>query len=326
MSLGQAVYGCTVAAGPEPDSVLLPGHDVPLGRFATVRRLLPQRRLRMVGAWCFVDHFGPDDVSGRPGMQVPPHPHTGLQTVTWLVDGEIEHRDSLGSVQTIVPGQLNLMSSGHGIAHSEWSRPDHPAGLHGLQLWVALPAHARQGEARFEHHETLPVFRDGDLTTTVVAGELGPARSPAGVHTPLVGAELLMTAAGRHRVAVDPAFEHAVLVMSGAAEVAGSDLSPGSLLYLGRGRSEVPMATAGPARLFLLGGEPFEEPLVMWWNFVGASHEEIVQAREDWARGARFGRVAGCGADPLPAPAMPTVRLLARDRQGRTVPPPFPGA
>ena len=316
--MSQAVYGCTIAAGPEPDSVLLPGHDVPLGRFATVRRLLPQQRLRMVGAWCFVDHFGPDDVSGRPGMQVPPHPHTGLQTVTWLVDGEIEHRDSLGSVQTIVPGQLNLMSSGYGIAHSEWSAPDHPAGLHGLQLWLALPGPARHGPARFEHHADLPVLHDGDLTMTVVVGDLGPVRSPAGVHTPVVGAELLLTAPGPHRLPVDPTFEHAVLVMSGAAHVAGTDLAPGSLLYLGCGRSELSVEAQGPARLFLLGGEPFDEPLVMWWNFVGATHEEIAQARQDWVEGRRFGSVAGCGADPLPAPPMPTVRLKARDRQGGT--------
>lgn len=108
----------------QPDSLLLPGHDVPLGRYTTVRRLLPQRARRMVGAWCFVDQFGPDDVAGRPGMQVPPHPHTGLQTVTWLVEGEILHRDSLGNRQPVRPGQLNLMTSGHGIAHSEESPPE----------------------------------------------------------------------------------------------------------------------------------------------------------------------------------------------------------
>src|SRR4051812_46151037 len=164
------LYGGTVATAPEPESVLLPWHDVPLGRYTTVRRLLPQRQRRMVGAWCFVDHFGPEDVSGRPGMQVPPHPHTGLQTVTWLVDGEIVHRDSLGSDQPIRPGQLNLMSSGHGISHSEMSPPEHPPGMHGLQLWVALPEEERHGEARFEHHADLPVLRDGDATLTVLAG------------------------------------------------------------------------------------------------------------------------------------------------------------
>jgi redox-sensitive bicupin YhaK (pirin superfamily) len=259
-------------------------------------------------------------------MQVPPHPHTGLQTVTWLVEGEIEHRDSLGSVQRIIPAQLNLMTSGHGIAHSEWSPTEHPPVMHGLQLWLALPASARRAEARFEHHEALPVVRFGDLAATVVVGRLGAVVSPARVPTAVVGAEL-RAGAGRHRIDVEPAFEHAVLVLDGAAEVAGEPLSPGALLYLGRGRSQVDVVTSSAARLFLLGGEPFEEPLVMWWNFVGASHEEIVQARSDWVRGGRFGSVAGCGADPLPAPAMPTVRLLARDRRGHVVrDPDRPGA
>ncbi|GLW24165.1 pirin family protein [Microbispora triticiradicis] len=316
-----ALYGCEALYGGTgaeamPESVLLPGHDVPLGRYTTVRRLLPQRPRRMVGAWCFVDHFGPDDVRDRPGMRVPPHPHTGLQTVTWLAEGEILHRDSLGNVQAIVPGQLNLMTAAHGIAHSEQSPPDHPPGMHGLQLWVALPEDARHGEARFEHHAALPVLRDGNVTVTVVVGEVGAARSPARVHTPLLGAEVLFGGAGRHRLPVDPAFETAVLAMSGTAEVAGVTLSPGSLLYLGQGRADVPLETTGPARLFVLGGTPFEEPLVMWWNFVGRSHEEIAAARDDWARGARFGVVPG-GQERLPAPEMPTVRLKARDRHGR---------
>jgi quercetin 2,3-dioxygenase len=318
--LDQAVYGCTVATQEEPKSVLLPGHDVPLGRYTTVRRLLPQRERRLVGAWCFVDHFGPDDVRGRPGMQIPPHPHTGLQTVTWLVEGEILHRDSLGSAQTITPGQLNLMTSGFGIAHSEQSPPDHPAGIHGLQLWVALPDQARRDAARFEHHPALPVLGSGDAAITVVVGELGSARSPAAVHSRLVGAEVLFAGSGHSGLPLDPGFEYAVLVMSGAAEVAGVALPPGSLLYLGRGRSELTLHAAAPARLFVLGGEPFDEPLVMWWNFVGRSHEEILAARDDWMRGSsRFGAVAGCLAEPLPAPALPTVRLKARDRHGRRI-------
>ncbi|MEU4156872.1 pirin family protein [Actinoplanes sp. NPDC026670] len=300
------------------DSVLLPGHDVPLGRYTTVRRLLPHRERRMIGAWCFVDHFGPDDVSGRPGMQVPPHPHSGLQTVTWLVDGLIEHRDSLGSHQFISPGQLNLMTSGHGIAHSEFTPPEHPDGMHGLQLWIALPEDARHGPARFEHHATLPSRQDGDVTVTVLIGGLGGLRSPAGVHSPLVGAELLCHTATRHTLGLDPAFEHGVLVMSGGATVAGTPLSPGSLLHLGGGRDRLDLESAGPARLFLLGGTPFDEPLVMWWNFVGRSHDDIVRARAQWTAGERFGAVAGCPAEPLPAPELPTVRLKARDRHGNT--------
>jgi redox-sensitive bicupin YhaK (pirin superfamily) len=315
----QILYGGTVAAVAEPECMLLPGHDVPLGRYTTVRRLLPQQQRRMVGAWCFVDHFGPDDVSGRPGMQVPPHPHTGLQTVTWLADGEILHRDSLGSEQTIVPGQLNLMTSGHGIAHSEQSPPDHPPGMHGLQLWVALPDHALHGEPRFEHHPALPVLHHGEMAVTVVVGEYGSTRSPASVHTPLVGAEVRLAGPAHDALMLEAAFEYGLLVMTGVVEAAGVALSPGSLLYLGRGRSEVAISTAGEARLFLLGGTPFDEPLVMWWNFVGRSHEEIVQAREDWMAGRRFGTVGGCAHEPLPAPPMPTVRLKARDRDGRTL-------
>jgi hypothetical protein len=240
--LDQAVYPGTVAEIAEPDHVLLAGHDVPLGRYTVVRRLLPHRQRRMVGAWCFVDHFGPDDVAGRPGMQVPPHPHTGLQTVTWLVDGIIEHRDSLGSHQTIEAGQLNLMTSGHGIAHSEYTSTEHPPIMHGLQLWVALPDDARPGPARFEHHDSMPVQHIDGAAVTVVVGRLGPARSPARVHTPLLGAEIASADAGQHRLPVDPDFEHGMLVMSGAASVAGADLVPGSLLYLGPGRTEIRVA------------------------------------------------------------------------------------
>ena len=303
-----------------PDSVLLPGHDVPLGRYTTVRRLLPHRERRMIGAWCFVDHFGPDDVRGRPGMQVPPHPHTGLQTVTWLVEGLIEHRDSLGSHQLIAPGQLNLMTSGHGIAHSEYTPPDHPDGMHGLQLWLALPESARHGAARFEHLAALPSARAGAVTVTVVVGELGPLRSPATVHTPLLGAELTFAGAAAHPVALAPGFEHGLVVMSGSVAVGGETLKPGSLLYLSPGRTSVTVEADAAARVFLLGGEPFAEPLVMWWNFVGRTHEEVVQARTEWTTGARFGVVPGCAADPLPAPELPTVRLLARDRHGRRLP------
>jgi redox-sensitive bicupin YhaK (pirin superfamily) len=311
-----------VAVGGEPASVLLPGHDVPLGRYTTVRRLLPQRARRMIGAWCFVDHFGPDDVAGRPGMRVPPHPHTGLQTVSWLVEGEILHRDSLGSRQSIVPGQVNLMTAASGIAHSEESPPAHPPTMHGLQLWVALPEAARHGAPRFEHHPRVPVIDDGGVRTTVVVGAVGSARSPVRVHTPLVGAELTLRPGAAAALPLEPDFEYGVLAMNGTAEVDGAALDPGALLYLDRGRTALRVAcdAAAPAgaRLFLLGGEPFDEPLVMWWNFVGRSHEEIAGWRAGWTAGTGFGSVTGYAGDPLPAPAMPTTRLRARDRHGTT--------
>ncbi|MFI7024547.1 pirin family protein [Micromonospora sp. NPDC049900] len=300
----------------DPGSVLLPGHDVPLGRYTTVRRLLPQRTRRMVGAWCFVDHFGPDDVAQRPGMEVPPHPHTGLQTVTWLLDGEILHRDSLGNVQPIRPGQLNVMTSGHGIAHSERSPAAHPPLMHGVQLWVALPDPARAGAADFAHHAELPRWRDGDLDVTLLVGDLGGEVSPARVHTPLLGAQLDLRGAGPVAVPLRRDFEYALLALDGAAEVDEVALEPGALLWLGTGRDVLTVRGGPGTRLMLLGGTPFEEPLVMWWNFVGRSHEEIATAREDWMAGRRFGTVADDPDPPLPAPALPTVRLKARDRSG----------
>jgi redox-sensitive bicupin YhaK (pirin superfamily) len=313
----ETLCGGALATVALPTNVLLPGHDVALGRYTTVRRLLPQRERRMVGAWCFVDQFGPDDVSGGPGMRVPPHPHCGLQTVSWLLAGEILHRDSLGSLQTILPGQLNLMTSGRGIAHSEESPPAHPPLMQGLQLWVALPEGARDAEPRFEHYPAMPVFRDAGATVTVVVGDIGGVRSPAHVHTPLVGAEVELVPGVTPRLPLEPTFEYAALALTGAAEVDGVPLTPGSLLYLGSGRSDLALGSAGGARLFLLGGEPFEDSLVMWWNFVARSHEEIVEAREDWMAARRFGTVSGYPGDRLPAPAMPTTRLKSRDRHGR---------
>jgi redox-sensitive bicupin YhaK (pirin superfamily) len=277
----------------------------------------------MVGAWCFVDHFGPDDVSAGPGMQVPPHPHTGLQTVSWLAEGEILHRDSVGSLQSITPGQLNVMTSGHGISHSEESPSPHPPVMHGLQLWVALPDAARHGPARFDHYPTMPVFTDGGASVTVVVGSLAGETSPAVAFSPLLGAEIVLEPGTSVRLPLDPAFEYGAVSMAGAADVLGDDLKPGSLLYLDRGRSDLRLGSEGGARLFLLGGEPFDEPLVMWWNFVGRTHEEIAEARADWERsrrepGGRFGTVTGYAGDPLPAPELPTVRLKARDRFGTT--------
>lgn len=277
----------------------------------------------MIGAWCFVDHFGPDDVSDSPGMRVPPHPHTGLSTVSWLVEGEILHRDSLGSLQSITPGQLNVMTSGRGISHSEESPAPHPPVMHGLQLWVALPESARHGPPHFDHHPEVPRFTRGGGCVTVVVGSVGDVRSPARTYSPLVGAEILLEPGGSVRLPLEAGFEHGVVAMSGSADVAGAELKPGALMYLGLGRDELVLASAGGARLFLVGGEPFDEPLVMWWNFVARTHEEIAAARADWEDDTtgRFGTVRGYAGDPLPAPEMPTVRLKARGRDGTTLQP-----
>jgi redox-sensitive bicupin YhaK (pirin superfamily) len=296
---------------------LLEGAPVALGgpRGFTVTRTLPHRRRRMVGAWCFLDAYGPHDLTGSAGMRVGPHPHTGLQTVTWLLAGEILHRDSLGTLQEIRPGSLNLMTAGRGIAHSEETPAEHSALLQAIQLWVALPHAVRDRAPAFAHHDDLPVFTDGGLSATVLMGSLAGATSPAECHTPLVGAEITLAAGAEARLPLDPAYEYAVLALDGAPTVGDVTVKPGPLLYLGAGRSSVRLATGSAARLLLLGGEPFDERLVMWWNFVARDHDEIVEMRADWAdRTPRFGTVRGYDGAPLPAPPMPITRLVPRSR------------
>jgi quercetin 2,3-dioxygenase len=291
---------------------LLDGAPVALGgpRGMAVVRTLPNRHRRMVGAWCFLDAYGPHDLAGSRGMRVGPHPHTGLQTVTWLVAGEVLHRDSLGNRCEIRPGQLNLMTAGRGIAHAEETPAVHSPVLHGVQLWVALPGPDRDVAPAFAHHADLPVVADGGLRATVLLGELAGAASPARCHTPLVGAEIAL--AGAAALPLRAEFEYAVLALDGAAVVDGVPVRPGPLLYLGDGRRDLRLS--GDARLLLLGGEPFAEKIVMWWNFVARDHDEIVQARQDWLAGGRFGEVRGYDGAPMPAPAMPISRLVPRGR------------
>ncbi|MCT2591634.1 pirin family protein [Streptomyces sp. N2-109] len=298
-----------------PVRELLEPRRVPLGESTVVRRLLPNLGRRMVGAWCFVDHYGPDDIADEPGMQVPPHPHIGLQTVSWLHDGEVLHRDSLGSLQTVRPRELGLMTSGRAIAHSEESPREHAPLLHGAQLWVALPDAHRHTDPAFEHHAELPAVRGGGgLDATVILGTLDGAASPGRTYSPLVGADLSLAGGTDARLPVEPDFEYAVLTMSGPCEVDGVRLAPGSMLYLGCGRRELPIRADADSSLLLLGGEPFEENLVMWWNFVGRSEADIRRARADWMTGTGFGTVHGYDGAPLPAPELPNAPLKPRGR------------
>jgi quercetin 2,3-dioxygenase len=274
-----------------------------------VRRLLPLRRRRSVGAWCFVDHYGPTSVDGVAGMQVPPHPHIGLQTVTWLLDGNVLHRDSLGSEQMIQPGQLNLMTAGRGIAHAEESPSEHEPWLHGVQLWLALPGSQRQVAPAFEHHPELPAAGLAGFKITVFAGSLAGVRSPATVFSPVVGAQLRAGRDTRGQLGLEPGYEHVIFLADGTAEADGTALAPGSLLYLPTGRDQVTLAAAAGAELFLLGGEPLDQPVVMWWNFVGTTPQDIIDAARDWGQGERFGQVTGYHGPPLPAPPLDAVRL-----------------
>jgi redox-sensitive bicupin YhaK (pirin superfamily) len=299
------------------DVEVITSREVPLGgpRAMSVRRTLPQRRRSLVGAWCFADHYGPDDVAATGGMDVPPHPHTGLQTVSWLFAGEIEHRDSGGVHETVRPGELNLMTAGHGIAHSEVSAASTSV-LHGVQLWVALPDDARDRPRGFDHHVPEAVTVDGG-SLRVLLGSLAGSTSPAPTYTPLLGAEVVIDPGAEIHLAVDPAFEHGVLVDAGPVLLDGAQLARAELGYTPPGRDHLTLTNrgAGAARVMLLGGEPFEEPLVMWWNFVGRSHDEIVEFRQQWqAESDRFGTVEGYGGFPqhLPAPPLPNARIRPR--------------
>jgi len=291
---------------------LLPERRVPLGgvRDMMVRRTLPHRELPTVGAWCFLDHFGPE----RTAMNVLPHPHTGLQTVTWPFSGDIHHRDSLGSDVIVQPGALNLMTSGHGVAHSEVSI-DKSQMLHGLQLWVALPDSVRDGPADFQHIAELPVVANGGMHATVLVGDLLGQHSPAVTHTPLLGAEVRLAQQGTYEIPLAESFEHALMLIEGDVTVTGQPLAAGPLRYLAEGRSSVEFTTTNGAHLLLIGGEPFEEELVMWWNFIGRTHEEIALARSGWENAdVRFGHVLGHGDERIPAPALPGVHLKPRRR------------
>jgi redox-sensitive bicupin YhaK (pirin superfamily) len=304
----------------------LVARDVILGRTTHVRRLVPNKTRRMIGAWCFLDHYGPDDIKASGGMWVPPHPHTGLQTVTWLFEGLGLHTDSLGSHQLIRPGQLNVMTAGHGIAHAEVSPPEAPQTLHGVQLWVCLPDEVRDTTPpAFTHLADLPTYEEHGVTLRVLVGSLAGESSPAPTYTPLVGAELTLEPGAHATLPLDPAFEHGVLVAQGNARVDGVGIERNAMSYLGSGRSELTFEAAhadGDTVLMLLGGAPFEEEIVMWWNFIGRSHEEIVEQREAWNGDGvdfvppRYGRVAGFTGDRLLAPPMPNVRLRSRGRTG----------
>lgn len=305
-----------------PQVQVLSGREVPLGgpRAMTVRRTLPHRERSFVGAWCFVDHYGPTDLTQGPGMDVPPHPHTGLQTVSWLFEGEIEHRDSNGVHAMVRPGEVNLMTGGRGICHSEVSTSAART-LHGVQLWVALPDADRQAPRDFAHHAAAPVpLPDGAGTARVFLGSLAGTTSPVTTATPLLGAELVLGPGARVALPVDPVFEHGLLVDTGAVDLQGTPLRPGDLGCLDPGCDTL-VLDAGPdgARLVLLGGPPFEEEILMWWNFVARTHEEIVAAREEWeAESDRFGVVEGYtgSTQRLPAPAVPQVTLRPRSRRG----------
>ena len=271
----------------------------------TVRRLLPRRVRRLVGPWCFLDVFGPVKQAGLKPMDVPPHPHIGLQTVTWLFAGDALHRDSLGSEARAVPGSLNLMTAGRGIAHSEETPSDATGAVHGVQLWIALPDAHRDTAPAFNHYAERPHVDVPGGRVTVILGRMWEVSPPGRTFSPLIGAEIAADRAPRVVLPLDPSFEHAVVPIDSGLALDGRALAADTLYYLGTGRDEICL-TVEPGRrprALLLGGAPLGESVLMWWNFVARTAEEIVSAREDWQAGRRFGEVRGYPGARLDAPA-----------------------
>lgn len=280
-----------------------PTRELRLGALQVVRAL-PIRERRLVGPWCFLDRFGPLSFTEGKPMDVAPHPHIGLQTVTWLLDGEVAHDDSLGCDAVLRPGGVNVMTAGSGVAHAEQTPRDHTGRLNGVQLWTALPDHDRHVVPSFVHVTTVPEREWPAGVARVFAGTLGDATHAAPWHSPILGAELRVHP--RHELVVPlvGGFEHAILVLDGDCTLEGQPLAHGMLHYLGTTRTDVAVASREGVRLLLIGGPPFPETILMWWNFVARTPEEITSARDDWEAHRRFGDVQAYRGERLAAPEL----------------------
>ncbi len=275
----------------------LPERSAQVGAL-TVHRVLPVRGRRLIGPWCFFDWYGPLSFgSGKP-MDVAQHPHIGLQTVTWLLEGEVVHHDSLGSECLVRPGQLSLMTAGRGIVHTEETPEGNSGRLNGAQLWVALPEAVRGMTPEYQCTPRLEGAEFGDSVVTTFYGGSSPGRA----HSPLVGAEIAVHKGGLAHLPLDPGFEHGVLLAAGDAAIDGVELAADTLYYLGSRRQELVVRSREGAKLLLIGGAPFGESILMWWNFVARRPEEIAEARKSWEGHEWFADVPGSGEPRLVAP------------------------
>lgn len=283
----------------------IPLRRAELGEGLSILRALPTRQRRMVGAWCFLDHIGPRRFGPGEGLRIGAHPHTCLQTFTWMIEGRILHRDSLGSEQLIEPGQVNLMTAGPGIAHTEDSPPGEQT-LHAAQLWIALPPEHAGTAPAFEHYPELPRWTQDGVACTLLAGKHGERQAPTRVFTPLLGMDLASAGGGGTRLALERGFEYGLLPLEGQLSAAGEKLSAEEFAYLGQGRDQLELVFGPGSRALLLGGAPFGHTITMWWNFVGHDRDYVARAQADWEAGSpRFGAVPGGEHRRLAAPALP---------------------
>ena len=288
-----------------PSITRIAARNADLGDGMMVRRVLPSRQQRMVGGWCFLDHAGPVDFAAGRGMHVGAHPHIGLQTFTWLIEGEVMHRDSLGNEQIIRPGQVNLMTAGRGIVHTEDSLHD-GSRLHAAQLWIALPPEMQDCPPDFAHHPELPQWQADGATLTLLAGEYAGRSAPTRIHSPLLGLDVASRAAATVDLDLRPDFEYALLPLTGSVSLGKECFPADEFAYLGRGLETLHLDLAPGSKVLLLGGEPFAQPVLMWWNFVGFDRATIAAAQRQWEGcDSRFGPVGDGRAPRLQAPPLP---------------------
>jgi len=298
-------YTCDAVA-----DVVVP-RTVDLGDFA-VRRALPSARTRLVGPFIFFDHFGPAEFRAGQGLDVRPHPHIGLATVTYLFDGEIVHRDSLGTAVAIKPGEVNWMTAGRGIVHSERTGAEKRAAggpIHGLQMWVALPSAKEEMDASFAHHETseFPVVKENGKNVRVVVGSLYGASSPVPTVHETMFADVHLKAGSA--IPLDAGHEErAIYVIGGALDIAGDKFEAGKLLVFKPG-DQVSVSAASDAHFVIVGGAPMDGPRHIWWNFVSSRKERIEQAKAEWKAG-HFGKVPGDEIEFIPLPETPGVNSI----------------
>lgn len=283
----------------------IPLRSAEIGRGTIIKRALPSRQKRMIGAWCFLDHAGPVTFEKGDGLDVGPHPHIGLQTFTWMIEGTMLHQDSVGSELLIKPKQVNLMTAGYGISHTEVA-PDTETKMHAAQLWIALPDDKINMAPRFDHYPELPVIEKEGVEFTVLVGEFLNVKSPVAVHTELLGVDLAAKAPTITRLVLNPKFEYGFMALEGSATINGHELNSDNMLVLESGIIEIDVQIHADSRVLLLGGEPFESPILLWWNFVGRTQEDIEHAREQWINhDARFGTIPNYQGARLEAPALP---------------------
>lgn len=282
---------------------VLPIRKAEIGEGTVIRRALPQKELRRIGAWCFLDHAGPVQFSDK-GLDVGPHPHVGLQTFTWMLEGELLHRDSLGYQQLIQPKQVNLMTAGHGIAHSE-TTPHGVHVLHSAQLWIALPKNLKDIAPHFEHYSALPELTQNGVRYIVLMGDFLGSSSPVPSYSPLVAVDVQADKTQTVHMALRPDFEYGILLLQGKALIEDQQLDIEQLFYCTAGAEQLSIQLEAGSRLLLLGGEPFTEELAVWWNFVCHSQADLEQAYNDWLNHSpRFGDVVGYEGDRTEAPIL----------------------